>query len=234
MYLGYMYMDPLYLILVVPAIILSMIAQANVSSAFRRYSKIRTVRGYTGEQAARAILDANGLYQVRVEHIAGSLTDHYDPRANVIRLSDGVYAGSTVAAVGVAAHEAGHAVQHAVGYFPIKARNALVPVANLGSTLSIPLIFIGFFVGMAPLVKFGIALFACITAFQLVTLPVEFNASARALRIIDSQALLSDEERQGARKVLSAAALTYVAALLTSLMQLLRLILRFGGRRNDD
>lgn len=229
-----MYLDPYYLLLVVPAILLAGWAQMNVSSTFARYSRTPTLRGMTGAQAARAILDANGLYQVRVEHIRGNLTDHYDPRTNVIRLSDGVYQSATIAAVGVAAHEAGHAVQYATHYLPIRVRNALVPVTNIGSQLSIPLILMGFIFGIGPLVKVGILLFAGITVFQLVTLPVEFNASARALRIIREDGILqTEQENEGARKVLSAAALTYVAALLVSLMQLLRLVLRFGGRRDD-
>lgn len=233
MHLGYFYLDPLYIILIVPALVLTALAQANVSSTFSRYSKVRTGRGMTGAQAARAILDANGLSGVRVEHISGNLTDHYDPRQNVIRLSDGVYSSPTVAAVGVAAHEAGHAVQYGVGYLPIRLRNSLVGVANFGSRLSMPLILLGFIVGFQPLVNIGILLFSGIALFQLVTLPVELNASSRALAIIDGQSLLEGDERQGARKVLTAAALTYVAALIMSLLQLLRLLLRFGRRRDD-
>ncbi|MCI8624148.1 MAG: zinc metallopeptidase [Provencibacterium sp.] len=233
MYLGYMYFDPLYIFLVVPALILTAWAQANVSSTFARYAKVRTGRGMTGADAARAILDANGLYQVRVEHVRGNLTDHYDPRGNVIRLSDNVYSSPTVAAVGVAAHEAGHAVQYATQYAPIRLRNALVGVTNIGSRLSVPLILLGFIFSFQPLVNVGIILFAGIAFFQLATLPVEFNASSRALAIIDQQSLLEGDERQGARKVLTAAALTYVAALIVSVMQLLRLVLRFGRRRED-
>lgn len=233
MYLGYMHLDPLYIILVIPAVIIAAIAQANVSGTFSKYSKVRTARGYTGAEAARAILDANGLYNVRVERVAGNLSDHFDPRQNVIRLSQGVYDNATVAAVGVAAHESGHAVQYATGYAPIKLRNAIVPITQFGSSLSIPVLLLGFFMGLQPLVYAGIILFSAMVVFQLVTLPVEFNASSRALAIIEEQELLGSEELRGAKKVLGAAALTYVAALLVSLMQLLRIILRFGGRRRD-
>ena len=233
MYLGYMYLDPLYIILVIPAVIIAAIAQANVSGTFSKYSKVRTARGYTGAEAARAILDANGLYNVRVERVAGNLSDHFDPRQNVIRLSQGDYDNATVAAVGVAAHESGHAVQYATGYAPIKLRNAIVPITQFGSSLSIPVLLLGFFMGLQPLVYAGIILFSAMVVFQLVTLPVEFNASSRALAIIEEQELLGSEELRGAKKVLGAAALTYVAALLVSLMQLLRIILRFGGRRRD-
>lgn len=233
MHFGSMFFDPMYLILVIPAVILSMVAQGKVSSTFKRFSQMRTQNGYTGERAARAILDANGLQNVAIEHIGGTLTDHYDPRDNVIRLSDSVYSGPTVAAVGVAAHEAGHAVQYARGYLPIKLRNAAVPVVNFGSKLSMPLILLGFFLTMQPLVSVGLLLFGCVAAFQLITLPVEFNASHRALTILNRQHLLSDEERQGAQKVLFAAALTYVAAFLVSLMQFITMLLRYGGRRRD-
>ncbi|WP_207739233.1 zinc metallopeptidase [Harryflintia acetispora] len=233
MYLGYMYLDPLYIFLVIPAVIVAAIAQANVSGTFGKYSKVRNARGYTGAEAARAILDANGLYNVRVERVAGNLSDHFDPRQNVIRLSQGVYDNATVAAVGVAAHESGHAVQYATGYAPIKLRNAIVPITQFGSSLSIPVLLLGFFMGLQPLVYAGIILFSAMVVFQLVTLPVEFNASSRALAIIEEQELLGSEELRGAKKVLGAAALTYVAALLVSLMQLLRIILRFGGRRRD-
>lgn len=233
MYPGYFAIDPLYIILIVPALILTALAQANVSSTFSRYSRVRTARGLTGAEAARAILDANGLHGVRIEQAGGSLTDHYDPRANVIRLSQSVYSVPTVAAVGVAAHEAGHAVQYAEGYLPIRMRNALVGVTNIGSQLSMPLILLGFLFSFYPLVQIGILLFSGIAFFQLITLPVELNASSRALTVIDGQALLDPKERQGAKKVLTAAALTYVAALITSLLQLLRLVLRFGRRRDD-
>jgi len=233
MFFGPMLLDWSYIVLVVPALLLAMWAQWSVSSTFSRYSRVPS-GGCTGAQAARAILDAHQLYQVRVERVAGNLTDHFDPRTNVIRLSDGVYGAATVAAVGVAAHEAGHAVQHAVGYAPMKLRAAIIPVANFGSQLSMPLILIGFLLQLTSLVKLGILLFSGIALFQLVTLPVELNASGRALRVIEGQRLLPGEERRGAKKVLTAAAMTYVAALLVSVMQLLHLVLRFGGRRRND
>ena len=227
------YYDSYYLILVVPALLISLWAQFKVSSTFNRYNNVFSRRGYTAAQIARTILDANGLQNVRIERVAGKLTDHYDPRANVIRLSDSVYDSTSVAAIGVAAHESGHAVQYAVGYSPIKLRNAVIPLTNIGSTLSMPLLLLGLIFSFRPLVIGGILLFALVALFQLITLPVEFNASNRALQILQTGNYLSDEELVGARKTLSAAAMTYVAALLVSLMQLLRLILLYG-RRNKD
>lgn len=225
--------DPYYWILIVPSILLALWAQMMVSSNFKKYSAVYNRRGYTGADAARMILDSNGLYHIRIERIAGNLTDHYDPKAEVIRLSDSVYGSATVAAVGVAAHEAGHAVQHAVGYGPIKIRTAIIPVTRIGSTLSIPLILLGFVFQFQPLILAGILFYATAALFQLVTLPVEFDASARALGTIDGTALLDEDERKGAKKVLTAAALTYVAALLMSLLQLLRYLLIFAGRGGD-
>lgn len=227
------YYDYYYLILVVPALLISLWAQFKVSSTFNRYNNVFSRRGYTAAQIARTILDANGLRNVRIEHVTGKLTDHYDPRANVIRLSDSVYDSTSVAAIGVAAHESGHAVQYAVGYSPIKLRNAVIPLTNIGSTLSMPLLLLGLIFSFRPLVIGGILLFSLVALFQLITLPVEFNASNRALQILQTGNYLSDEELVGARKTLSAAAMTYVAALLVSLMQLLRLILLYG-RRNKD
>lgn len=227
------YYDYYYLILVVPAILISLWAQFKVSSTFNRYNDVFSRRGYTAAQIARTILDANGLQNVRIERVTGKLTDHYDPRANVIRLSDSVYDSTSVAAIGVAAHESGHAVQYAVGYSPIKLRNAVIPLTNIGSTLSMPLLLLGLIFSFRPLVIGGILLFSLVALFQLITLPVEFNASNRALQILQTGNYLSDEELVGARKTLSAAAMTYVAALLVSLMQLLRLILLYG-RRNKD
>ncbi|MDY4191857.1 MAG: zinc metallopeptidase [Oscillospiraceae bacterium] len=227
------YFDYYYWILILPAALFAMWAQMRVQSTFRRYSKTGNLRGLTGAGAARMILDANGLQNIRLEHISGNLTDHYDPRNQVIRLSDSVWGSSSVAAVGVAAHEAGHAVQHAVGYFPIKIRTAVIPVTNIGSKLSIPLILLGIFFQAQPLVSVGILLFATVALFQLVTLPVEYNASGRAMKVLEQSGMLMGEELTGARKVLSAAALTYVAALITALAQLLRLVMLFG-RRNDD
>ena len=222
-----------YLILVVPAMLLALFAQMKVKSTFAKYNKVYNRRSFTGADAARAILDANGLNYIRIERIAGNLTDHYDPSANVIRLSDSVYGVNSVAAVGVAAHEAGHAVQHAVGYFPIKIRTAIVGITNIGSQLSMPLIIAGVIFSFEPLVTIGLILFSLIAVFQLITLPVEFNASSRALKILDSTNMLDDEELSGAKSVLTAAALTYVAALIVAVANLLRLILIFG-RRNDD
>jgi len=208
-------------------------AQAKVNSTFNRYSKERTYSGMTGYEAARRILAANGLYHVNVERVSGNLTDHYDPKANVIRLSDSVFSSNSVAAVGVAAHEAGHAVQYAQHYAPIKLRTAIIPITNIGSTISIPLVLIGFFMGAQPLVNLGLLLFATVAVFQLVTLPVEFNASRRAVNALEMGGTMADEELKGVKKVLSAAAMTYVAALAVSVANLLRLVLRFGGRNRD-
>lgn len=229
-----MFFDSYYFTLVIPAILLALFAQAKVQSAFAKYSQIRSLRGLTGREAAQRILLANGITDVRFEHVAGKLTDHYDPRENVIRLSDTVDDSTSVAAIGVAAHEAGHAVQYATGYAPIRLRAAIIPVTQLGSQLSVPLILLGVFMSSQNLINYGILLFATVALFQLVTLPVEFNASARALRAIDASGLLTGEELSGTRKVLSAAAMTYVAALITSLAQLLRLVLLFGGGRDRD
>ena len=225
--------DRYYILLVIPAMLIALWAQMRVKSTFAKYSREGTYGGLTGAQAARRILDANGLTDVRIEPVRGSLTDHYDPRDKVVRLSMDVYGCDTVAAVGVAAHETRHAIQHAVGYFPLQLRNAIIPITNIGSQLSIPLVFIGYFLGMQPLVSLGILLFSLVTVFQLITLPVEFNASRRALATLDEYGMVNDYEHEGVRKVLSAAALTYVAALIVSLANLLRLILLFGGRRDD-
>lgn len=230
----YLYgIDIYYIILVLPAIAFSMWAQAKVNSTFNRYSKERTYSGMTGYEAARRILAANGLYHVNVERVSGNLTDHYDPKTNAIRLSDSVFGSNSVAAVGVAAHEAGHAVQYAQNYAPIKLRAAIIPITNIGSTLSMPLVLLGFFMGMQPLVNLGLLLFATVAVFQLVTLPVEFNASRRAVNALEMGGTMAEEEIRGVKKVLSAAAMTYVAALAVSLANLLRLVLRFGGRDRD-
>ncbi|MBQ8540011.1 MAG: zinc metallopeptidase [Clostridia bacterium] len=223
--------DMYYLVLVLPMVILSMWASARVNSSFNKYSKVSTMRNFTGAEAARQILDNNGLHDVKIEAVSGNLTDHYDPKANVIRLSDSVRNSTSVAAVGVAAHEAGHAVQHAEGYAPIKLRNSLVPVANLGSKLSIPLIILGLVLMGAEsvfgstMVYAGILLFSMAVLFQVVTLPVEFDASNRAIKVLGEGGYLYDEEVKSVKKVLSAAAMTYVAAAATSIAQLLRLIL---------
>ena len=229
---GYYYgLDLSYLVLVVPAILLGLWAQARVQSTYARYSQVRAVRGITADQVARRILDPNGLRDVSIQRIAGSLTDHYDPRERVVRLSETVYGSPSIAAIGVAAHEVGHAVQHATGYAPLKLRTAIVSVTNIGSTLSMPLILIGILLNSSRLALVGVALFGLVAVFQLVTLPVEFNASSRALATLDGMDILGREELGGARQVLTAAALTYVAALIQSLAQLLRLLLLVGGNR---
>lgn len=224
--------DVYYIVLVVPALVFAMWAQMRVSSAFNRYSQLRTGGGLTGADAARLILDRNGLTDVAVELTEGRLSDHYDPRAGVIRLSREVYYNATVAAVGVAAHECGHAVQHAEGYFPLKVRSAIIPVTQIGSNLAFPLFLLGMLFSYPPLMDAGILLFALVAVFQLVTLPVEYNASSRAVATLSGSGMVSAEEKRGVRKVLSAAALTYVAALATALANLLRLIL-IAGRRNN-
>lgn len=224
--------DPTYIILIFPVLLISMYAQYKVKHTFNIYSQVECEKGLTGYSAARQILDANGLSDVAIERVSGQLTDHYDPKANVIRLSDAVYATPSVAAVGVAAHEAGHAVQHAKGYVPIKIRNGILPLAQIGSTIAFPLILIGIiFEGIRILVPVGIVLYAAVFLFQLVTLPVEFNASGRAISILGSSAMLAPDEVSGVKKVLSAAAMTYVAAMLTALAQLVRLLILAG--RND-
>ncbi len=230
--LGY-YIDSnmLYLLLVVPAFILSLIAQAKVRSTYSKLSKVRNTSGYTGSQAAAAVLRFYGITDVHIVETTGKLSDHFDPRHKVIRLSREVYYGNSIAAVGIACHEAGHAAQHAEGYVPIKVRNAIVPVCNIGSYLGIPLAFAGYFLGFEPLVLIGLGLYSLIAVFQLVTLPVEFNASSRAVKVIDETGLLrGDEEVKGAKKVLSAAAMTYVAALAVTLANLLRFAVLFLGR----
>lgn len=227
-----LFYDPTY-ILVLIGFFLAMFASNGVQRAFTRYSAVHSYRHYTGKDAARKILDDNGLYNVAIEHISGNLNDHFDPRTNVIRLSDATYNSDSVAAIGVAAHEAGHAVQHAVGYVPIKVRNAIVPAVNLCSTLSMPLFIIGILLGLANLANLGIILFSAALVFQLVTLPVEFNASHRALVILNSSCMLDEQELRGAKKVLSAAAMTYVAAAFASALQLLRLAIINNSRRRD-
>ena len=226
------YYDYTYWMMLLPVLLITIYAQAKVSSNFNKYSRITNRRYLTGAQAAEAVLRQHGIYDVRIERVAGKLTDHYDPRTNVFRLSSSVYDSPTIAAVGVAAHEAGHAVQYAVGYGPIRLRSALIPVTQVGSQFGIVLLFLGIILSFEPLFLVGIVLFGATTVFQLVTLPVEYNASHRAIETIESGHLLDDEELVGAKKVLSAAALTYVAALLTSVVQLLRFILLFAGR-ND-
>ena len=220
------------ILLVIPALIVSIWAQIKVSNTYNKYSTVNTRSGLTGAQAARTILDKNGLSHVSIERVHGHLTDHYDPKANVIRLSESVYSSTSTAAVGVAAHEAGHAVQYAKNYAPIKLRSAIIPVTRFGSMLAMPLFFVGLLLASEPFMLFGILLYAAVALFQLVTLPVEFNASDRAIEALDSSRMLTGEELVGARQVLSAAAMTYVAALLTSLLTLLRLLVIVNGRSN--
>lgn len=219
-----MYWDQTIIILI-PALIFSLIAQLMVKGAFSKYSGVRNSRGYTGADAARAILDRNGLSYIRIEHINGELTDHYDPGANVIRLSDSVYNNDSVAAVGVAAHEAGHAVQYAEGYGPIKVRSAIIPITQFGSNLSTPLVILGIIFSSNVLITAGILLFCTVVLFQAITLPVEFNASGRALKVLREEHFLDDDEMNGAKSVLTAAALTYVAAMFSALASLARLLL---------
>ena len=233
-YYGY-YFDPTYILIIIAAII-SLIAQWRVNSAFSKYSRVASMSGMTGAQAARMILQSNGINDVSVQRISGKLTDHYNPSTKVLNLSESVYGSTSVAAIGVAAHECGHAIQHAGGYFPLSLRTALVPVANIGSQLSWVFIIVGAILSFnQTLITIGIIMFSAAVLFQLVTLPVEFNASARALEQLESNGILYRDEVSQTRKVLSAAALTYVAAAATAILQLLRLIILFGGRgRRDD
>ena len=239
MFFGLFWGDATILVLI-PAMIFALWAQARVNSTFKRYAKVHSRRGLTGAEAARRVLDASGLYHVRVERVRGHLTDHYDPRENVIRLSDATYASTGIAAIGVAAHEAGHAVQHAEGYIPIKLRSAIIPLTRFGSFLAMPLFimgmlfsggsYLGYGIGTIFMVT-GILFFSFSTLFQLVTLPTEFNASARAMKALEDGGLLAADELPAAKSTLSAAAMTYVAALASSLASLLRLILIFNNRR---
>ena len=231
--------DWTYLVIVLPCLLLSMWASSSVNSTFKKYSKVNSIRRLTGAEAAQRVLSANGVRGVRIERVSGNLTDHYDPKTNVIRLSDSVYGATSVAAIGVAAHEAGHAVQYAQNYGPIKLRAAIIPITNLGSKLAMPLILAGilfsFFGSFSTtLVYLGIAAFSLSIVFQLVTLPVEFNASRRAMEAIETAGLLTHEEQQGARKTLKAAAMTYVAATAVAVAQVVRLLVLFGGRRRRD
>ena len=231
--------DWTYLVLVLPCILLSLWASSNVNSTFKKYASQFSARRITGAQAAQRVLSANGVSGVRIERVAGNLTDHFDPKTNVIRLSDSVYDATSTAAIGVACHEAGHAVQYAQNYGPIKLRAAIIPITNIGSKLAMPLILIGLLLAAAENISFtfvylGIACFGLSLVFQLVTLPVEFNASRRAMNAIENAGILTEEEQRGARKTLTAAAMTYVAATAVALAQLLRLMMIFGrGRRRD-
>ncbi len=231
---GYYSIDPTYIMVILCAII-SMIASAKVSSTFNKYNKVPAMSGMTGAQAAQQLLQSAGIYDVSVQQVGGNLTDHYDPSAKVLRLSDATFHSTSVAAIGVAAHECGHAVQHNEGYAPLSLRSTLVPVANIGSKAAIPLIILGCILGYnQTLIQIGIFVFSFAVLFQLVTLPVEFNASSRALVMLEEQGILAGDETKKTKKVLSAAAMTYVAAAAASVVQLLRLILLYGGRRDND
>ena len=229
----YGFYDWTYFLVLIGAVI-SMIASSKVKSTYAKYGQVRSHSGTTATDAARRILDNAGLRHVRIERIAGDLTDHYSPKELVLRLSDTTINSTSIAAIGVAAHECGHAIQHAKHYAPLNIRNAIVPVVNIGSKLSWPMILIGLLLGFTGFLDLGIILFSFSLIFQLITLPVEFNASSRALQILDDSNMLYDEELKGAKKVLSAAAMTYVAAAISTLLSLLRLIILFGGRRRND
>lgn len=225
------YFDPTY-ILVIIAFLLTLFASFGVKSTFNKYDKVYSSRGITGERAARMILDANGLYNIRVERVSGNLTDHYSPKENVIRLSDATYNSTSVAAIGVAAHECGHAVQHQVGYLPIKIRNSIVPLVNVCNGLSIPIFILGLILGIGSLAMAGALLFGAVLVFQLVTLPTEINASRRAMQTLESMYILEGDELTGAKKTLTAAAMTYVAATAATALQFLRLVM-LANRRRD-
>ena len=232
-YYGYYGFDWTYILVLIGAV-LSLLASAKVNSTFNKYKKIRSATGMTGAEAAERILHQNGIYDVGIEHISGNLTDHYDPRAKMLRLSDATYASTSVAAIGVAAHECGHAIQHKEEYGPLKLRTSIVPAANIGSKLGIPIIILGVILSSnALLINIGIWVFSLSVLFQIVTLPVEFNASARALQMVENYGILGNEEVKHTKKVLSAAAMTYVAAAAASILQLLRLVLLYGRRSRD-
>ena len=230
------YFDPTYILVLIGAVI-CMIASANVKSTYRKYAQYRSMTGMTGAQAAERLLRSAGINDVSVGHVSGELSDHYNPSTKVVNLSDSVYGSTSVAAIGVAAHECGHAIQHANGYVPLNLRSAFVPVANFGSKLAWPLILIGVLINSESsqlIINAGIILFSFAVIFQLITLPVEFNASSRALALLENQGILSEEELPYTKKVLGAAALTYVASAASAILQLLRIIMLFGGRRRDD
>ena len=228
---GYIYGGFTYLLVIV-GMLLSLAASAKLKGTFAKYKNVRSMSGLTGAEAAQRILRTAGIYDVRITAISGSLTDHYDPRTKTVALSEDIYGKTSLAALGVAAHECGHAIQHSVNYAPLSFRSVLVPVANLGSQLSWPLFFLGLILSMQSLLTIGILLFSLAVLFQLITLPVEYNASSRAIRMLENAGILTADEKRGARKVLNAAALTYVAALAASVLQLLRLLVLAGGRRN--
>lgn len=232
-YGGFYGFDPTYLLVLVGAL-LSMWASARVNGTFQKYSQVRSRTGMTGADAARQLLRSQGIFDVTVQAVRGQLTDHYDPRTKTVNLSEPVYGSSSVSAIGVAAHECGHAIQDHVGYAPLRLRAAFVPVANLGSTLSWPLILLGLVIGLTPFIQIGIWMFVLALLFQVITLPVEFNASGRAVRLLGDLGILQGQEVSDTKQVLGAAALTYVAAVAASVLQLLRLVLLFGGRRRND
>ena len=229
-----MFYDPTYILVLIGAV-LCMAASGLVNATYSKYARVRSMTGKTGAQVAQELLMRNGITDVRVAHVSGNLTDHYDPRTKTVNLSDATYDSNSVAAIGVAAHECGHVLQHHTGYVPLSIRAALVPAANIGSKLGLPIIILGIIIGMTPLAKLGVVVFSLAVAFQLVTLPVEFNASHRALVMLGDYGILAEDELSKSRKVLSAAALTYVAAAASSILQLLRLVLIVGGgnRRRD-
>lgn len=234
--MGYYYWDPTYILVVIGAVI-CMIASARVKGTFNKYSQLRSMSGMNGAQVAQRVLQAAGIYDVQVRHVSGSLTDHYDPRTKTVNLSDPVYNATSVAALGVAAHECGHAIQHAKSYAPLSIRSALVPIANFGSMLAWPVILIGLFFNTRSsglIIDIGILLFSAAVLFQLVTLPIEFDASRRALVMLRTQGILADDELRYTRRVLKSAALTYVASAAAAILQLLRIILITNGRRRDD
>ena len=226
------YYDPTYMLVVI-GLIITLIASANVNGTFKKYDKVLSRRGITGAMVARKILDANGLQNIRIERVSGNLTDHFSPKEGVIRLSDATYNSTSVAALGVAAHECGHAVQHQVGYVPIKVRNSIVPVVNICSHIAIPIILIGLFISQ-PLALFGVVLYCAVFAFQLVTLPTETNASARAITTLYDMGILDEDELRGTKKVLKAAAMTYFASAAATALQILRLLLLVSGNRRND
>lgn len=238
---GY-YFDPTYILVLIGAL-LCIFASSRVNSTYSKYAKIRSKRGITGAEAAQRILQMSGIHDVQIQHVAGDLTDHYDPSKKVLRLSDSVYGSNSVAAIGVAAHECGHALQHKEGYLPLKIRSALVPAANIGSRLGLPIVILGLVLGIGfklpgggyfSLADIGIWVFALAVLFQIITLPVEFNASGRALKMLGSYGLMNEDEVGDCRRVLGAAALTYVAAAASSILQLLRLVILSGNRRRRD
>ena len=231
--LGYSLFDPTMILVYIGAL-LSLWASSKVNSTFQRYSRVRSMTGMTGAEAAKRLLQSQGIYDVTVRPVRGQLTDHYDPRTKTVNLSESVYGSTSIAAVGVAAHECGHAIQDNVGYAPLRLRSAFVPIANLGSKISLPLIILGFFIGLTPFIEIGIWMFVLAVLFQIITLPVEFNASRRALSMLRDYGMLSSDEIGDCRNVLTAAALTYVAAAASSILQLLRLLMLSNRRRDRD